>query len=193
MAAGAIVGNPMLGLSTAAAAGFAARAESKVGQVILGVGAGAVGGAISGALLGPDAILIGALAGAVAAPLGAVVATTGRQIMRNAQADVVATINKKFVNPYMEKHDLTHTQKVLVGAAAGGLGLGTTGLVAGWKGVAVMGTLGAVAGALHWNKVFKQAATYKEAASNADEHAKARPVFANVVAAQAGILAGASS
>jgi hypothetical protein len=190
MAAGAMVGNPMLGLSTAAASGFAARAESKVGQMILGAGAGAVTGAISGALLGPAHILTGAIAGALAAPVGAVVGTASRQVMRNAQVDLVDGINKKFVDPYLEKHTLTHTQKVMVGAAAGGLALGTTGMIAGWKGVAVMGTLGAAAGAFHWDRVIKKAQSYKKAAGNADEYGRSRPVFANVVAAQTQIAAG---
>lgn len=187
MAAGAMVGNPLLGLSTAAASGFAARAESKVGQAILGVGAGAISGAISGALLGPANILTGAIAGAIAAPVGTVVGTTLRQVMRNGQVDLIDGINRKYVDPYLEKHTLSHAQKVMVGAAAGGLMLGTTGMIAGWKGVAVMGTLGATAGAFHWDRVIKKAKTYKQAASNTDEYSRNKAVFAGVVAAQSRI------
>jgi hypothetical protein len=192
MAAGAITGNPILGLSTAAAAGFAARAESKVGQIILGVGAGAVSGAISGGLLGPANILTGAIAGALAAPAGAVLGTASRQVMRNAQIDLIEGINKKFVDPYLEKHTLTHAQKVMVGAAAGGLALGTTGMIAGWKGVAVMGSLGAAAGAFHWDRVIKKAQQNKKAALNADTYSRPHGMFANVVAAQAEIAAAKS-
>lgn len=188
MAAGAMVGNPMLGLGTAAAAGFAARTESPVGQLILGAGAGAVTGAITGALMGPAGILPGAIAGAIAAPLGAVAGTASRQVMRNAQVDLVEGINKKYVDPYLEKKTLSHTQKVMVGAAAGGLALGTTGMIAGWKGVAVMGTLGAAAGAFHWDRVIRKAQSYKQAAGNAEEYSRlARPIFSDVVAAQARI------
>ena len=193
MAAGALTGNPFLGLSAATAAGFAARAENKIGQVILGVGAGAIAGGISGALLGPGAILTGAIAGAIAAPLGAVAGTTTRQVMRNAQHDMIDGINKKWVDPYLEKHTLTHTQKVLVGAAAGGLMLGTTGMIAGWKGVAVMGTLGATAGAFHWDRVIKKAKLHKNAAKNADEYSRIKPIFANVVAAQKEIAGSAKA
>lgn len=190
MAAGAFTGNPMLGLSTAAASGFAARAESKVGQLILGVGAGAVSGAVAGALLGPSGIVSGAVAGAIAAPLGAVAGTSSRQVMRNAQVDLVDGINKKFVDPYLEKNTLSHAQKVMVGAAAGGLALGTTGMIAGWKGVAVMGTLGAATGAIHWDRTIAKAKSFKEAAANAETYARHQPVFAEVVAAQAKIAHG---
>ncbi len=189
MAAGAMIGNPTLGLSTAAAAGFAARAESDVGKVILGVAGGAATGAIAGALLGPAGIISGAIAGAIAAPLGAIVGTASRQVMRNGQVDLVDGISKKFVDPYLEKHTLTHAQKVAVGAAAGGLALGTTGMVAGLKGVAVMGTVGAAVGAFHWDRVIKKAQIQKEAAKNVGEYSRNQGVFANVLAAQKAIVA----
>lgn len=158
MGAGSYIGNPSMGLASAAAGGFAARAKTNVGKAVFGVAGGALTGAIVGGLQGPEAILSGAIAGAVTAPLGAIVGTTTRQVMRNAQVDLVNGINKKFVDPYLEKNELTKTQKLAMGAAAGALMLGPIGMVAhDWRGPAVMGTLGAVAGVVQVDRMIAKA------------------------------------
>ncbi len=191
MAAGSIVGNPALGVATAAAGSFASRANTTAGQVMLGVAGGAATGALVGSLQGPAGILTGALAGAVAAPVGAVVGTTSRQVMRNAQVDLVDKINSKYVDPYLEKKELSRGQKLAVGAAAGGLMLGTTGMVAGWKGVAAMGTVGAAAGAFQTDRMIAKAKEHRDSVSNASTHSRPSEVFADVLAAQSRISAGA--
>lgn len=158
MGAGAMVGNPSLGMASAAAGGFAARAKTNVGKAIFGVAGGALTGAVVGGLQGPEGILQGAVAGAITAPLGAIVGTTARQVMRNAQVDLVDGINKKFVDPYLEKNELSKGQKLALGAAAGALMLGPVGMVAqDWKGPAVMGTLGAVAGVVQVDRMIDKA------------------------------------
>lgn len=158
MGAGSLVGNPSLGLASAAAGGFAARAKSHVGKAVFGVAGGALTGAVVGGLQGPEGILEGAIAGAIAAPIGAILGTTTRQVMRNAQVDLIDGINKKFVDPYLEKNELSRGQKVALGATAGALMLGPIGMVAqDWKGPAVMGTLGAVAGAVQVDRMISKA------------------------------------
>jgi hypothetical protein len=182
MAAGSYIGNPAMGLATAAAGGFAARAKTDTGKVVLGVAGGALAGALAGGVLGPAGMIEGAIAGAIAAPTGAILGTTTRQVMRNAQIDLINVINGKVVDPYLEKNKLTHTQIVLVGAAAGGLILGTTGMVAGLEGVAVMGGLGALGGAFQTDRVVRKAQQYREASKAVTEFSKPSAVFANVVA-----------
>jgi hypothetical protein len=184
MAAGSMVGNPSLGLASAAASGFAARAKTNTGKAVLGVAGGAVAGALAGGLQGPAGIVSGAIAGAIAAPVGAIVGTTTRQVMRNAQIDLVNVINTKMVDPYLEKNKLTKTQKLAVGAAAGGLILGTTGMVAGTKGMAIMGTLGAIAGVVQTDRMISKVTEYRDAAKNADEFSAPPQVFGEVIAAQ---------
>ncbi len=190
MAAGSVVGNSSLGLATAAASGFAARAKTDTGKAVLGVAGGALAGALAGSVQGSAGIINGAIAGAIAAPLGAIVGTTTRQVMRNAQVDLVDTINNKFVDPYLEKNSLTKGQKIAVGAAAGGLLLGTTGMVAGLKGVAVMGTLGAVAGVVQIDRMIDKAKEQREAAKTVLDYSRPAAVFANVVEAQQKISHG---
>ena len=184
MAAGSMTGNPSMGLAAAAASGFAARAKTNTGKAVLGVAGGAVAGALAGGIQGPAGIVSGAIAGALAAPVGAIVGTTTRQVMRNAQVDLVNVINDKMVDPYLEKNKLSKTQKLAVGAAAGGLILGTTGMVAGLKGVAVMGTLGAIAGVVQTDRMIDKVTEYRDAASAVDEYSAPAPVFGQVIAAQ---------
>ena len=148
-------GNPALGIATAAASGYAARAKTPLGQAVVGTVLGAAAGGIAGAPMGWSAVAVNALAGAVATPLGSIVGTTARQVMRNAQVDLVNGINKKWIDPMLEKRKLSHTEKVLVGAAAGGIMLGTVGMVGGWKGAAIMGTVGLAAGAFQTDKIIK--------------------------------------
>jgi len=184
MGAGAYLGNPSLGLATAAAGGFAARAKTNTGKALLGAAGGAVAGAMAGGLYGPAGIWQGALVGAVAAPAGAILGTATRQVMRNAQVDLINVINNKVVDPYLEKHTLSKAQKVMVGAAAGGLVFAPIGLVAGWEGVAGLGTLGAAAGAFSTNRMINKAESYRDAVSTLPEYSAPPSVFANVIASQ---------
>lgn len=140
--------------------------------------------------MGPAAILEGAVAGAIAAPLGAIAGTTTRQVMRNAQVDLINTINNKYVDPYLEKNTLSKPQKLALGAAAGALILGPTGMVAqDWKGPAVMGALGAVAGVVQTDRMIDKAKELRGAQTAVFDYSKPS-VFADVAQAQKEISQG---
>ena len=112
--------------------------------------------------------------------------------MRNAQVDMVNAINKKWVDPYLEKNTLSKPAKIAIGAAAGALILGPTGMVAQDKvaGLGVMGLVGAAGGALYGAKMVKQAEDIKEARATLVEVDRPQAVFANVIQAQQKISHG---
>lgn len=154
MMAATYTGSPALGIATAAAAGYAGRAKTPIGQAVVGSVIGAVAGGIAGAPLGLQGAAISALAGAIATPVGSIAGTTFRQVMRNAQVDLVNGINNK-LDPYLEKNPLSHNQKLLAGAVAGGVTLGVLGGIAGWQGTVVMGAAGMALGAYQTHKLIK--------------------------------------
>ena len=57
-------------------------------------------------------------------------------------------------------------------------------MVAGLKGVAVMGTLGAIAGVVQTDRMIDKVTEYRDAASAVDEYSAPAPVFGQVIAAQ---------
>ena len=190
MAAGQIVGNPVLGLATAAESGFAARAETNIGKTILGVTGGALTGALAGSLQGPTGILTGAVAGAVAAPIGAVAGTTARQVLRNVTEDVTKGVNTKWVDPYLDKHKLSHKQKLAVGAAAFGvIGAGAGFPLEGVPGALVLGSVGAVAGVAFSHKAIGQAKAFNAAKAKLPEFSRPPEVFGRVIFEQKKISA----
>jgi hypothetical protein len=170
MAASQYVANPLLSLAGAAGAGLGGRAETRVGRLALAGVAGAALGALSCvpfAVAGhPEIgqlILHSMAGGAAAAAAGSMLGPGTRQVMRNAQDDMVSGINRK-LDPILEKYPPTTEVKVAAGAALGALTLGSLGLVAPTLGVglgtalAVSGTVGATIGGV---KTY-QAVRYRE-------------------------------
>ena len=105
---------------------------------------------------------------------------------------MVNLINEKWVDPYLAKNTLSKPAKIAIGAAAGALILGPTGMVAQNKvaGFGVMGAVGAAGGAFYGAKMVKQAEEMKEARATLVEVDRPQAVFANVIQAQQKISHG---
>lgn len=155
-------GNPAMVIAGAAGAGAAGRAVTPAGRAVLGVLTGAGAGAVAG-LMGGN-VAQGALVGAVLGSVGSLAGPSLRQVQRNATEDLTLAINKR-LDPWLEKHPLTTRGKMIAGAASGALMLGPIGLVAGWKGAAVMAGIGATVGAVSTYKLVKR----REQAQQAQE------------------------
>lgn len=181
--AASYTGNPAMAIAGAAAAGAAGTAATRTGQAVLGVLTGAAAGALAGAPGGLPAMATSALAGAVIAPLGSVLGSVSMQVRRNFTVDGIAYINGK-LNPYLDKHPLSKTGKLMAGAAAGAIVGGSIGLVAGVPGAVVMGTVGAAGGAWKAHEYLKNVEIEKTV-----QKYGGRPfLYANVIAAQEAVL-----
>lgn len=192
MAAGALIQNPTLGLATAAASSFSTVAKDAKGKAVFGAVSGAVTGALAGSLAGPVGILHGAIAGALVAPAGALLGTSARQVMRNAQHDLIHTVNSKWVDPYLAKNKLNHAQKLAVGGAAFGIMAGTTGLtIEGAAGALALGSIGALAGVAFTQRAVSKAKEVRELQKAIPQYNRPEDMFARVIEAQDAIIKAA--
>lgn len=183
-------GNPALGIAGAAAAGYAARAKTRTGQVVLGTLVGAGAGFVAGLPGGLETAAVSALAGAIIAPVGSVGGTAVRQVMRNGQVDLIEGINSKWIDPYLAKNKIGDKTKIAAGAAAGGILLGSLGMVGGLEGVAVMGGIGAVVGAYQTHKLIKTVKQQRDAQAVVREYMPIPAAMAHVLEHQKAIAEG---